>query len=80
MRDVSQVLDRQTFTKRVPITSGEFITTDPASVTAFDDPWFNYHFGLSHRQKLLLLLPKVTMRKMNQYAFVHCEQKSTLLV
>ncbi len=49
MRHVSQVLDRERFTKRTPIISDEFITTDPASVTAFDDAWFNYNFSLPHR-------------------------------
>jgi hypothetical protein len=63
MRNVSQGLDRQRFTKRVPIISGEFITTDPASVITFDDAWFNYNFSLTHRHKLFVLLSKVTMKK-----------------
>jgi hypothetical protein len=80
MRNMSQVLDRHRFTKRVLVTSDESITTDPASVTAFDNAWFSYNFSLPHTHKLFLLLPKMTMKKMNQYVFVYCKQKRTLLV
>ncbi len=80
MRNVSEVMDRERFTKNVSITSGEFIKTDPVSVTALDDACFNYNFSLPHRHNLIVLLPTVIVKKLNEYAFVHRKQYRTLLV